>query len=218
MKFLALISMLIALYLLYRIAYPKQADTKKGDDVLKRETKPTGNVMGKSRFVLPDRSQHLQTPATEQETAKSEEKAVTFADETDEPKSVVVPPEELDEVFSEDGNSDENDIDFEAEEAEELNRTLGLETMYAEGIDYDGLQAVAKIVNEQPETVSEETGRMLAALEDTNLLEGLVSGNEGKMSWIKTVIDRYLPNPTPETESKEMNTDYDDFDVVDYLS
>jgi hypothetical protein len=230
MKLLAIIIMLIALYLLYRIAYPKQADTKKDDAVPETETKPAGNVMGKSRFVLPDRSQPLQTPATSLKTEKPEEKAVTFAPEIEEKQSAVIPAEQLDEVFGADDNSeimsislddnfDDNDIDFDAEEeTEELNRTLGHETMYAEGIDYDELQTVVKVVKEQPETVNAETGRTLADLEHTDMFELLVSGDEGKMNWIKTVIDRHIQNTTPDAESKEINTDYGDFDVADFLS
>jgi hypothetical protein len=230
MKLLALFIILVALYLLYRIAYPKQPDTNKGNNVPEKEAKAVRNVMGKSCFVLPDRSKPLQTPATKQETDKSEEKAVTFAAETEEKQSAVIPAEQLDEVFGENGNSeimsiplesipDDNDIDFEAEEeVEELNRALGHEAEFADGIDYDDLQTAVKVVKEQPETVSEETGKMLAALENTDMFELLVSGNEGKMSWIKTVIDRHIQSTTPETESKEHNTDYGDFDVADYLS
>jgi Ca2+/Na+ antiporter len=59
MKLLAIIIMLIALYLLYRIAYPKQASTKKDNEIPTEKPKSLPDVMGKSRFVLPDRSKPL---------------------------------------------------------------------------------------------------------------------------------------------------------------
>lgn len=232
MKLLALLIMLVALYLLYRIAYPKQTNTKKDDTVPEKEAKSIRNVMGESRFVLPDRSKPLQTPATKLETEKTDEKAIIFAPEIEGRRSAVVPPEELDEVFSEDDNPEimsiplndgednaENEIDLEAEEeSEELNRALGHEAGFADGMDYDDLQTVAKIIREQPETVSEETSKTILALEHTEMLERIASGDEGKMNWIKMVIDRHIQHTMPETENKEMNTNYGDFDVADFLS
>jgi hypothetical protein len=61
MKLFAIIIILIALFLLYRIAYPKQVDTKKNNAIPKEKPKTVPDVMGKSRFVLPDRSKPLQT-------------------------------------------------------------------------------------------------------------------------------------------------------------
>jgi hypothetical protein len=86
-------------------------------------------------------------------------------------------------------------------------------------MDYDDLQTVVKVVREQPDEVSEETGKALAALENTDMFEMLVSGDEGKLSWIKSVIDRNVQNRMPETETEISDaTDYGDFDVADFLS
>jgi hypothetical protein len=66
--------------------------------------------------------------------------------------------------------------------------------------------------------VSEETGSTLAALEYTDMFEALVSGEEGKMNWIKSVIARHVQNRTPDTESDISGTDYGDFEIADFLS
>jgi len=232
MKLLALIIMLIALFLMHRIAYPKQTNTKKDDATPKEKTKSLPNVMGKSRFVLPDRSKPLQTPATVLETGKEVEKESTFAAETEEQRSVAIPAEQLDEVFgdepnievmsfpleTESGNEDDNEVDFEAEEAEELRQALGHEALFADGIDYDDLQTVVKVVKEQPDEVSEETGRTLIALENTDMFEMLVSGDEGKGNWIKSIVERCVQNKIEKTENSISDIDCGNFDVSDFLS
>ena len=223
MKLLVIVIMLVALFLLYRIAYPKQANTKKDNEIPKEKPKSLPDVMGKSRFVLPDRSKPLQTPATLQETEKGDEKPDIFAPETEEKRSAVIPAEQLNEVFGDEPNPEvmslplEDEIDFEAEEAEELHRVLGHEAMLADGIDYDDLKNVVKVVKEQPDEVSEETGRALVALENTDMFEMLVSGDEGIMNWIKSVVERNIRYTMPETESETSDdTDYGDF-VADFL-
>jgi rubrerythrin len=232
--------MLAALYLLYRIAYPKQAGTKKNKEAQKEtspeKSKNVPDVMGKSRYVAPDRSQPVQTPATSPETEKVIEKENTFAAETEEKRSVEIPVEQLDEVFGEETNREfmsipletenenngtESDVNYDAEEeAEELNRMLGREPEYADGIDYDDLRTAAKVVSEQPSEVSEETAATLEKLEHTDMFEWLVSGDEGKANWIKAVVERNIPKTMPEDEQTEDDTsdaDYGDF-VAGFLS
>ena len=220
-----MIIMLIALYLLYRIAYPKQTAGQKDNDISEKRTNKLRSVMGKSRFVLSERSQPVQTPAASLETENREAKQNKFAAETEEKRSAAIPAEQLNEASQNEPNPDELDIppdgedeiDYEAEqEAEEMNRVSGREVMLADGVDYDDLQHIAKVVKQQPETVSEETGRTLAALENTDMFEMLVSGDEGKRNWIKSVIDRSLQNRMPVPEDKTSGTDYGDFNIADF--
>lgn len=225
MKHFAIIIMCIALYLLYRIAYPKRVDTKKDDKIPDKKPDSVPDVMGKSRFVLSERSKPLQTPATLGKTEKGQEKASIFAPETGKKQSAIIPAEQLDEVFGDNPEimsisleyEEDNDMDFEAEEAEELSRMLGHEPVLADGMDYDNLQTVVKIVQEQPDEVNEETGRTLAALENTDMFEMLVSGDEGKLSWIQAIIERSIQKIIFETENENPDTDYGDF-VADFLS
>jgi hypothetical protein len=224
--------MFVALYLLYRIACPKQVDTQK-DDTSPEESKQKKNiadVMGKSRFVLPERSKPLQTPATSLATEKQDEKEDMFAAETAEKPSRLIPESELDELFYGEPDpetltippdeTDEDEIDYEAEEeAENLNRTLGHIAAMAEGVDYDKLQAAVKVVKEQPGEVSEETAGTIAELENTDVFEQLVSGDDGKADWIKAVVERHLLNTMPETENETSGMDYDsgNFDAAYYF-
>jgi len=188
--------MLVALYLLYRIAYPKQAAATSGDDIPSKETKPAHDVIGKSRFVLSERSQPLQTPATQADSEKVEENVYIFAADTEKERSLAIPAEQLDEVFGE-GNEmmsiplddEDGDMDFEAEDDEPA---MEHEAMYADGYDFEDLQQLAQAIREQPETVNEQTEKILVALEHSELLEMLADGEDGKVNWIKSVVDRHI--------------------------
>jgi hypothetical protein len=233
MKVLALIIMLIALYLLYRIAYPKQGESVRGNDSPSRKSEnDLPDVVGKSRFVRPNFGQPQPTRAISVKSEPNEEKAFRFAAENSEKQSAVIPPDELDEVFGEvnpddldippdDEDDDEDETDLAAEEeAEAMSRIQGL----AEGLDFDDLQHVAQVVRQQPETVSRDTGAKIAALEHTDVFEAIVSGDRGKMDWIKSVIDRHVQagmserDSENETESKTSDTDYGNFNIADFLN
>ena len=228
MKSLVLIIMLVALFLLYRIIYSKQTTTQKNGATENEKPKSRLNVMGKSRFVLPDRSQPLQTPAVPLESDNKEDNPFIFVSETEKKRSADVPPDKIDEVFTNEPDPDELDIppddenedsiDYAAEEeAEELNRVQGKEVMLADGLEFDDLQQVKKVIKEQPKSVNEETGRTLATLENTDMFEMLVSGDEGIRNWIKAIIDRNLQNSMPETDSNTSDTDYGDFDIAEFI-
>ena len=234
MEYLVILIMLIALFLLYRIAYPKQSVGKKENEVLPEKPKSLPDVMGKSRFVLPSRSQPLPTPATSQVSEQEKEKSLTFAAANTENRQKVIPSEQLDEVFADkpnevnyddeldieiddDEESNEVEIDLEAEEAEELARGLGQETIYADGVDFNDLQEVAKVIHEQPETVSEKTAKTIVALEDTEMLERLVANDTGRKNWVELVVARSMQKTMPEAETSHTHTTkYDDF-VGDFL-
>jgi hypothetical protein len=222
--------MLAALFLLYRIACPKQADTKKGNDTVPPEKpEPDAGATGKSRFVLPSRSQPLPSAATSRKSEKGEEKAITFAAGNGEKPSGIIPENELDEVFAGEPNPEilsipleretDDETDSEDEEAEELNGTLGQGAIEADGVGFDELQTAVQAVTEQPDEVSEETGKTIVALENTDMFEALVSGDEGKTDWIKAVVERHIQNTMPETENEISGTDdsYGDFDVAGFL-
>jgi len=243
-KIAALLILLVAVYLLYRIAFPKQPKqaVQRDNDIPERKTKHVSGVVGKSRFVLPDRSKPLQTAANTAVREESKEKEIMFAPETDTSAGSlnefgIIPPEKLDEVFEDEINPDDLDIDdddddadddteidLEAEEAlEQENRVEGQNAMLAEGLNFDDLHDVAMVVKEQPETVSEKTAATMTALEHTDMFELLASGDEGKANWIKSIIERHIQNSEPETESTTetedeiSETDYSNFDVADFI-
>jgi hypothetical protein len=244
MQLFAILIMLVALFFLYRIAFPKRENGQEDRDIPPSEPpKACPDVMGKSRYVRPEQSRLLPTAATLPEIEKEMSKPDIFAPETDEKPSAVIPAGQLDEVFGNDTDNDmmslsleaipendededededeEKEIDWEVEEeAEERNHLSGYEPEYAVGMDYDDLQSVAKVVREQPDEVSEETGKTLVTLEHTDMFEWLVSGDAGKANWIKAVIERNIRKTMPDrekTEDENSDTDYGDF-LAEFLS
>jgi hypothetical protein len=238
MKIIAILIMLAALFLLYRIACPKQATSKRDRETSPEKPGTVPDVVGKSRYVAAAESQPqpllATTTATSKETEKAIEKQDTFAPETEKNRSAVIPPDELDAVFDDsphpedldippDDDEHDDGVDYQAEdEAEELNRVTGGEERFAESIDFEDLQAVRKVVEEQPAEVSDETAKTIEKLENTDMFEWLVSGDEGKANWIKAVVERNIQNVMPETEKTEDKTsdetDYGNFDVAEFLS
>jgi len=225
MKALALIIMFIALYLLYRIAFPKQPGTKQGNDSPRKREIDTSEVVVKSRFVRPDHSQSQPTRTTIEKTEYQEKNTNIFA-AGNEKKDAVIPPGKLDEVF-EDFNPDDLEIppdeddrqeatdepDWE-EEAEDLWQPSGRETGIADGMSIEEMtEAVAAIDNP-----ADEKAGLLFRVEKTDMFEQLVSGDEGKSARIKAIIDRYVQTVFAETASNVSGTDYRDFNMTDFLA
>ena len=227
MKVTVLIIMLIALYLLYRIAFPGQAGTKQGDDNSRKSEKDVSDVVVKSRFVRPAQGQPQPTPATVEKSEYQVEKASIFAAGNEKPDAVI-PPEKLYEVFEDfnpdeleippdgDGQSDETDgieTDLE-EEAEDLRQTLGREAEQADGMTIEEMTETFTAI----ENPTNEKAGLLFRIEKTDMFEQLVSGDEGKAERIKAVIDRFVQIAFPDTENEFSDTDYNDFDISNFLS
>jgi len=215
MKIFAIIIMLVSLFLLYRIAYPKQTTTRKRDDFPEKNTKKTHNVMGKSRF---ERSKPLQTPATLPKIENSEKKSNIFAPEI-ETRNAVIPPELLDEIFNHDEleiEPDENELKFgdnrDDWDSEALDETAEFEqgAELASGMSIEEMCEAAKAI----ESPTDEKANILFKVEKTDMFEQVVSGDEGKAAKIKAIIDRHFQSfQTEETESSENS----DFDVSEFL-
>lgn len=221
MKVLAVLIMLAALFLLYRIAYP--GGKAKDSDPPPEKPEPAADVMGKSRYVLPDRSKPLQTPASSAENETNERKAITFAAGS-EKRDAVIPPGKPDEVFGEepdpeslDIEPDENETESDSEEEVEcLRQTPGGDAETAEGLTIEEMAGTVEAV----QNPADESAELLYRMERTDMFERLVSGDEGKAERIRAVIDRYIRSLNPEVEVEEDagNDSRKDFDIRDFLS
>ena len=214
MEHLAILIMLVAVFLLYRIAYPKQSVEKKGENASLKKSKPIPDVMGKSRTVLFPPKQPVSTPVVSQIAEKEKEREKKFP--------AVIPVEQLDKVFADNQNDDvdfdievdddDNDdsIDIDTEEVEKLQQ--GGEVAYADGVTFNDLQTVTKVINEQPKVkeVSNEIVHVIKSLKNTELFDLLVADNENKQSWVRAVVERNF--------NKGQEFENDEIDVVDYDS
>lgn len=226
MKLFAITAILVALYLMYRIAFQKQAETKKSnEDILSEKAEPD-DVVGKSRPVSDYRRQPQPTPATNEKSENREENPNTFAPES-KPSDAAIPPEELDEVFSqpmdiayplERETEEEPDIDAE-EEAEELRQWMSNDSEVADGFTYEEMEQAVDAVHHLSDEKEAAAGRVLSGLEKTDMFEQLISGDAAKEALIKSVIDKHIRSMIPEkTENREdNNNEYGDFDIADFL-
>lgn len=230
MKVLVILIMLAALYLLYRIACPKRQKPKKEGGNPPKHPIDISEVVVKSRFVLPDRSNSAQHADRKQESDTQEEKADIFAPET-EKKAVAIPPDRLDEAFSSEPNPDELDIEPDEnetvatnetetevdseEEAEELRQTLGGDAVPADGLSVEEMEAAVAALRNP----TEEQAAILLGVEKTDLFEQLVSGDTGRAERITNIINRHVQKLYPEeANEKGGNSDLEHFDVAEFLS
>ena len=102
--------MLTALYLLYRIAFPKSPEAKTGSDIPANRETDADDCVKKSRDVSACRRQPQPTPATNVNSDFQAEKPSIFASRN-EKTDAVIPPGKLDEVFGEDPGPEDLDID-----------------------------------------------------------------------------------------------------------
>ncbi|MDR2385098.1 MAG: hypothetical protein LBD80_05475 [Tannerella sp.] len=230
MKLLVLAIILFSLYLIYRLSFPKQAGKPREDEPAPKEPPDEYEAVPKSRFVCPDRGQPQPTPATTLKSENQTENALTFAT-GNEKTNAVIPPEELGEVFGEDVNPDELDIEPDAnetdneneldaeEEAEEIRGSAGEIKGYAEGFTYDEL-ATAIHETDKPEAMTKATVETLCDLSQTDMFEKLVSGDAGRGSRIAAVLDHSEQSLASQDENAadDKDNEYKNFDIGQFLS
>jgi hypothetical protein len=225
MKILVILMMLATLYWFYRIAFPKSKEMKKGDEIPPQRPIEISEVVVKSRFVRPGLGQPKTSAATSLGTDPQAEKPDIFAT-GNEKKEAVIPPEKLDEIFSEEVNPedldierDENEADADRvvdgeEEAEELRQALG-DAGQAYGLSIEEMTAAVRAT----ENPTDEKAALLYRIERTDMFEQLVSGDEGKAERIAAIIERHIQRVVPQdTNEDNNNSDPEDFDVMKLLS
>jgi hypothetical protein len=140
----------------------------------------------------------------------------------------------LDEVFGEDMNPEDLDIerdenetseddisDLDAdEEAEEIRQSVGEIEGYADGFTYDELETVIHETDKQPDAITKFSVEKLRSLSGTDMFEELVSGNIGRASRIAAILDQSEQSLAEQNENTEEGSDseYRNFDIEQYLS
>ena len=223
MKLFVIMIMLTALYLLYRIAFPKSPEAKTGSDIPPDRETDADDCVKKSRYVSACRRQPQPTPAMDVNSDCQVEKPSIFASRN-EKTDAVIPPGKLGEVFGEDPGPEDLDIEPDdenetgspdgEEESEELRQTLGGDVEPAGGFSVEEMEEAARAVDKP----SGRNAAILFRVEKTDLFEQLVSGDEGKAARIKALIDSHIRSLNLEVENEERNSDPEDFDMMEFLS
>jgi hypothetical protein len=230
MKLLVLAIILLSLYLIYRLSFPRQAGNSSGNETPPPKQPDGYEAVLKSRFVLSVQSNSAQHDDRKQDSDKQDENASIFAAGNEKPNAVI-PPEDLPEIFGEDVNPDDLDIEPDEsetdnddepdseEEAEEIRQSAGEIEGYAEGFTYDEL-ATAIHETDKPEAMAKATVETLRNLSQTDMFEKLVSGDAGRAARIASILDRSEQSLAGQDEdaTDDKNDEYKDFDMMQYLS
>lgn len=185
----------------------KKNDVKEQTSVKRKK----GDIVGKSRFVLPlsgqSQPEAAVTPETELDTKK--ENIFAPASVPEHPRQIA--PEELDDVFGAvpEGETNEPlDIDYplqvkpfpeeEAEETEDEDESEDLPFKgkpVAQGVSFEQMGEAYRHVVHNPtitDEQKEETGRVLLNLKGTDMFEAIVSAQPGKGDKVDILINTYL--------------------------
>jgi len=179
------------------------------------EKRKKGDIIGKSRFVLP--SAHSRPEAAEAIQTESDTKKENIFAPANVPKHPrQIAPDELDEVFGQvpEGETNEPlDINFplyesfpeedeedmeepELDDDEDENEEYPFGgTTYAQGVSFNQLGDAYRHVVHNPtitDAEQEETGRILLSLKGTDMFEAIVSGQPEREDKVTTLIDTYL--------------------------
>ena len=186
----------------------------------KREKKPTEkksnpnlpDIMGQPR---PVRSLSVPNTASERQRQESKVNPDNLDIEYDENENVgiQIPQEELDEVFS-------NMPDFEEEE-EEWNRyeISGGDNGFAQGVTFEELSSVGVLLQkEKLESAQKETAiAIVQKIQGTELFSLLENSMEGASRKIAELLDSTFSSKTETSSSSLRNNDLEEFDIGEFV-
>lgn len=202
MKFIILTTILLSLYLIKLLTFPKPSGNRQGNDTPQSKLPDEYEVVTKNRFVLPDQSNSKQRDDRKELSDKQVEKPHIFATGNDNPNASVIPSEELDEVFGEEVNPedldiepDENETDDDEEwnaeeEEEDIRQDMGEIEGYADGFSYDELTTVIHHVNNEAEKMTQSVVETLRSFVKTDMFEQLVSSDAANALRIASILER----------------------------
>jgi len=212
---LVLLIVFAVLYAVWTMVYLNRLEKteKKKDGAKEQNTtkRKKGDIIGKSRFVLPLSSQSQPEAAVVPETELDTKKENIFAPASVPEHPRQIAPEELDDVFGAvpEGETNEPlDIDYplqvkpfpeeeaEEDEDEDENEDLPINGKpVARGVSFEQMGEAYRHVVHNPtitEEQKEETGRVLLNLKGTDMFEAIVSGQPGRGDKVDILINTYL--------------------------
>jgi hypothetical protein len=209
MKTILVAVMLLALYLLYRIAFPKPIKKKKPTSVLSRQKINEKEIIGQSRVVLSFQRQAMPVAAKTYETVSSPENADSFVPESESGMMDISVSLEQEEV------PEEPEIDPE-EEAEELRQLMGDELDLASGCTFEELELTVQEVN-HPSGDDRQVAKVIYRLRDTDCISQLAAISPEKAERIKSLISLHV-NEVESKTGKTGNEKPGQADITGFLS
>ena len=209
----------VMLYLTWERKESRKAD---GKDGIEPAREPLPDVIGKSRFRMPEMKPQAATPtpnaATEMQSEAVDEKDVTFDDEmetagshTAETKpSRQVPDEDLDEVFR-DNRVHDTDGEFDGEPPE------------ASGSTFDEIDRAARAVKNPKAGKADilQAGKVFHELEGTEFYDMFRRNNARYEARVLEMVETYLTSIQPAEKKTRMKAavrkEYENFNIRDYV-
>ena len=220
---LIILMMACDLWVLFYLTWEHKERSKATDSAECEQRQATADdIMGKSRFRMPERTPQATTSAPNAATkVKSEavdEKDVTFADElkganrpvVERDASRQVPDEDLDKVF-EDNRAYDPDENFDEEPPQ------------AGGSTFDEIDRAAKTVKDASakETDVLQAGKVFHELEGTEFYNMFRRNNARYETRVAEMVDAYLASirtaPKKTRTKAAARKDYEDFNIRDYV-
>jgi hypothetical protein len=211
MEIVIVICLLIVIALLVqdKIVIKKSSERK---PIQEKSNPKLPDIMGQPR---PKRRLSVPNNATESQVEELEINPDNFDIEYDENENVgiQIPQEELDEVFS-------NMPDFEEEE-EEWNRyeISGGDNGFAQGVTFEELSSVGVLLQkEKLESAQKETAiAIVQKIQGTELFSLLENSMEGASRKIAELLDSTLSSETDAGSNTLRNNELDDFDIGEFV-
>ena len=212
---LVLLIVFAVIYAVWTMVYLNRlGKTEKKKNAVKEQSpakRKKGDIIGKSRFVLPLSGHSQPEAAVTTETESDTEKENIFAPASVPEHPRQIAPEELDDVFGivPEGETNEPlDIDYplvvkpfpeeEAEETEDEDESEDLPIKgkpVAQGVSFEQMGEAYRHVVHNPtitDEQKEETGRVLLNLKGTDMFEAIVSGQPERGDKVDILINTYL--------------------------
>ena len=223
MTLLLILMMVCNLWILFYLTWEhKEARKADGKDGIEPAREPLPDVIGKSRFRMPETKPQATAPmpnaATEKQSEAVDEKDVTFADEmetagshTAETKpSRQVPDEDLDEVFR-DNRVHDTDGEFDGEPPE------------ASGSTFDEIDRAARAVKDPKARKADilQAGKVFHELEGTEFYDMFRRNNARYEARVSEMVETYLTSIQPAEKKTRMKAavrkEYENFNIRDYV-
>lgn len=209
----------VLLYLTWERKESRKAD---GKDGIEPAREPLPDVIGKSRFRMPEMKPQAATPtpnaATEMQSEAVDEKDVTFDDEMETAGSHAaetkpsrqVPDEDLDEVFR---DNRVHDTDGGLEE----------EPPQAGGSTFDEIDRAARAVKNPKAGKADilQAGKVFHELEGTEFYDMFRRNNARYEARVSEMVETYLTSIQPAEKKTRMKAavrkEYENFNIRDYV-
>ena len=209
----------VLLYLTWERTESRKAD---GKDGIEPAREPLPDVIGKSRFRMPEMKPQAATPtpnaATEMQSEAVDEKDVTFDDEMETAGSHAaetkpsrqVPDEDLDEVFR-DNRVHDTDGEFDGEPPE------------ASGSTFDEIDRAARAVKDPKAGKADilQAGKVFHELEGTEFYDMFRRNNARYEARVSEMVETYLTSIRPAEKKTRMKAavrkEYENFNIRDYV-